>query len=153
LAAAPPAGTGRLYFVPSTWSWLPSPQPHALVIVQHPSGEPKQASIADCQLSGPDRVPVPPGGTCVYGNLPGVNRVGVTPGDKTDFGHLCDTKGGSSGSPVADWDTGLVVGLHHFGFLDGSADPVNQAVVHTRILQDILRQDKAAHAEIIQPRP
>jgi hypothetical protein len=153
LAAPPPAGTGRLHFVPSTWSWTPSPQPHALVVVQHPSGLPKQASVADCQLAGPDRVRVAPGSTCNNGNLPGLDRVGVTPGDRTDFGHLCDTKGGSSGAPVLDWDTGFVVGLHHFGFLETSSDPVNQAVVHSRILQDIARQDKAAHAEMIRPRP
>ena len=91
-------------------------------------------SIADCHLAGLD-------------------RVGVKAGDRTDFGHFCDTLGGSSGSPILDWSSGLVVGLHHFGFLAGAADPVNQGVVHARILADILQQDKAAHAEMIQPRP
>ena len=34
-------------------------------------------------------------------------RVGVLPGEPTDFGHLCDTLGGSSGSPVLDWSSGV----------------------------------------------
>lgn len=33
----------------------------------------------------------------------------------TDLGYLCDSEGGSSGSPVVDRATGAVVGLHHFG--------------------------------------
>jgi len=80
----------------------------ALFIVQHPGGEVKQVSIRDCKVKGPQ--------------MPGTT---ATP---TDFGHTCDTLGGSSGSPVFD-PTGLtVVGLHHFGFFDGDPNPVNQAV-------------------------
>lgn len=134
LSADPPATAGRLYFAPDGWQWALPPARHPLVIVQHPSGRPKEASIADCQLAGLD-------------------RVGVTPGDRSDFGHLCDTLGGSSGSPVMDWTTGLVVGLHHFGFHAGSRDPVNQAVVHTRILAHVRSADAAAHAEMARPRP
>lgn len=131
LDADPPTGAGRLYFAPPDWAWSPSPGPHPLLIVQHPSGSPKHASIADCQLAGLD-------------------RVGVLPGDRCDFGHRCDTMSGSSGSPVMDWRTGLVVGLHHFGFVAGSPDPVNQAVLHTRILADVARRAPAAHAEMTQ---
>ena len=134
LAADPPAGSGRLYFVPVGWQWIAPPAPHNLVVVQHPSGQPKRMSIADCHLAGLD-------------------RVGVSAGDRSDFGHFCDTLGGSSGSPILDWNSGLVVGLHHFGFPAGTNDPVNQGVVHARILADILQQDKAAHAEMVQPRP
>jgi hypothetical protein len=134
LASDPPAGTARLYFAPTDWKWTPAPDLHPLVIVQHPSGAPKHASIADCRLSGLD-------------------RVGVKPGDRCDFGHLCDTLGGSSGSPVMDWQSGLVVGLHHFGFIEGSNDPVNQAVLYTRILAHVLTLNKMAHAEMIAPRP
>jgi hypothetical protein len=134
LAADPPAAAGRLYFAPDGWQWALPPARHPLVIVQHPSGRPKEVSIADCQLAGLD-------------------RIGVTPGDASDFGHLCDTLGGSSGSPVMDWTTGLVVGLHHFGFHPGSPDPVNQAVVHTRILAHVRASDAAAHAEMARPRP
>ena len=79
-----------------------------LLIVQHPGGEVKQVSIRDCKVKGPQ--------------LPGTSATA------TDFGHTCDTLGGSSGSPVFD-PTGLtVVGLHHFGFFDGDPNPVNQAV-------------------------
>jgi len=134
LAADPPAGIGRAYFAPATFQWNTPPAPHPLVIVQHPSGEPKQVSMADCQLAGMD-------------------RVGVRRNDKSDFGHKCDTLGGSSGSPVMDWDSGLVVGLHHFGFQGGSPDPVNQAVAFQRVLADIAAKAPAAHAEMIRPRP
>jgi hypothetical protein len=134
LVADPPAAAGRLYFAQDGWQWSLPPARHPLVIVQHPSGRPKEVSIADCQLAGLD-------------------RVGVTPGDRSDFGHLCDTLGGSSGSPVMDWTTGLVVGLHHFGFHSGSPDPVNQAVTHARILAHVRTADPAAHAEIARPRP
>jgi len=134
LDADPPSGVGRMYFAPTAWKWADPPNPHALLIVQHPSGLPKKVSIAECTLAG-------------------VDRVGVTEGDKSDFGHMCDTLGGSSGSPVMDWESGLVVGLHHFGFVEGSHDPVNQAVTHSRILADILKQNRAAHAEVTRPRP
>ena len=134
LAADPPAATGRAYFAAPTFQWNVPPTLHPLLIVQHPSGEPKQVSMADCQLAG-------------------VDRVGVKRDDRSDFGHKCDTLGGSSGSPVMDWDTGLVLGLHHFGFLSGARDPVNQAVTFQRILADIGRKDAAAHAEMTRARP
>lgn len=132
LASDPPTGTGRLFFAPLDWSWPAAA--HPLVIVQHPSGLSKRASIADCAT-------------------PGLARMGVLPGEPTDFGHLCDTLGGSSGSPVLDWSTGVVVGLHHFGFLSGSPDPVNQAVSHSRILRDIRSRNAAAFAEMAAPPP
>jgi hypothetical protein len=134
LATEPPPNTGRLYFAPSQWQWNAAPNPHPLAIVQHPSGLPKAVSIAECVLDGP-------------------SRVGVTPGDNTDFGHQCDTLGGSSGSPVMDWKSGLVVGLHHFGFVSGVNHPVNQAVLFTRILEQIRKDDAQAHADMIRPRP
>jgi hypothetical protein len=126
LTADPPAGSGRLYFAPAQPAAL---QGQPLFIIQHPSGRPKEVSIADCRVEG-------------------IERVGVTRGDRSDFGHLCDTLGGSSGSPVLDWQTGLVIGLHHFGFVAGSPDPVNQAVHRARILADIAAQNQSAHAEV-----
>ena len=132
LTGDPPAGAGRLFFAPLSWAW--PADAHPLVIVQHPSGLPKRASIADCSTAGDA-------------------RVGVLPGEPTDFGHRCDTLGGSSGSPVLDWSSGVVVGLHHFGFVSGSPDPVNQAVSHARILRDIRARDAVAFAEVAAPPP
>lgn len=88
-----------------------------LLIIQHPGGEPKQISLEGCVVAGEQRE----GATAV----------------KTDFGHECDTLGGSSGSPVFDRATGRVMGLHHFGFRQGVDEPVNQAVQISRILDDL----------------
>jgi V8-like Glu-specific endopeptidase len=64
------------------------------VIIQHPNGEIKQISRKDCFVA----------------KYPADGR------DKdTDFGHRCDTMGGSSGSPVLDRKNLEVIGLHHFG--------------------------------------
>ncbi|WP_158299946.1 trypsin-like serine peptidase [Glycomyces paridis] len=42
-------------------------------------------------------------------------------GWRTDLAYLCDTEGGSSGSPVVSRETGAVVGLHHLGGCPNSA--------------------------------
>lgn len=105
----------------------------ALVIIQHPAGEYKQASIDDCKVKSASR--------------PGVE------GGTTDFGHLCDTLGGSSGSPVLDRQTGGVVGLHHWGIPVGSADPVNQGVHIGQVLDDLRARLPALHTEITGPQP
>ncbi|WP_133884253.1 serine protease [Glycomyces sp. NRRL B-16210] len=39
----------------------------------------------------------------------------------SDLAYLCDTEGGSSGSPVVSRDSGKVVGLHHLGGCPNSA--------------------------------
>jgi V8-like Glu-specific endopeptidase len=104
-----------------------------LVIVQHPAGEPKQASIDDCKVAGAARIGV---GT-----------------DATDFGHLCDTLGGSSGSPVFARQGGAVVGLHHLGFRPDSQTPVNQAVHIARVLDDLAQREPALRAEIAAAHP
>lgn len=123
LASAPPK-YGRLRFQTTP----PIEEARALVIVQHPGGQPKKVSIDDCKVSG-------------------LQRTGVG-SDPTDFGHLCDTLGGSSGSPVLDWNTGMVVGLHHFGFKPGSPELVNQAVHIDRILNDLQQRAPAVYQEI-----
>jgi hypothetical protein len=105
----------------------------ALVIVEHPAGEYKQASIDDCKVRT-------------------ASRAGVTAA-LTDFGHLCDTLGGSSGSPVLDRQTGRVVGLHHLGFLAGVPDPVNQGVHIGLVLDDLRRRLPTLHAEVTGPNP
>jgi V8-like Glu-specific endopeptidase len=68
-------------------------------MIQHPAGEPKQISRKGCSVTTIEAV----------GN-----------GPDTDFGHKCDTLGGSSGSPMLGADYS-VIGLHHFGF-DGRDD-------------------------------
>jgi len=89
-----------------------------LTIIQHPGGEPKQVSFFPHCAAGTLTVP------------------GRTKAD-SDFGHVCDTLGGSSGSAVIAWRTGKVVGLHHLGFPPGKKKPQNQAVHVKQILDDI----------------
>ena len=88
-----------------------------MVIIQHPAGRPKQVSIENCKVFG-------------------TQVAGVTVA-LTDFGHGCDTLGGSSGSPAIDIQTGRVLGLHHLGFLP-TDQPINRAVRIQQIL-DFLR--------------
>jgi hypothetical protein len=95
-----------------------------LLIIQHPAGEPKQVSIADCVVVG--------------AVVPGRD------GSPVDFGHGCDTKGGSSGSPVFDFEGMKVIGLHHLGFPEGVTGMVNQGTHLDRILaalSDELREE------------
>jgi V8-like Glu-specific endopeptidase len=92
------------------------PDKTKLVVVEHPGGEPKQVSIKDCAVQG-------------------TTKMGVQ--SKSDFGHTCDTLGGSSGSPVMRLSDGVLVGLHHFGFTSGDLDPVNQAVYIHLVIEDI----------------
>jgi V8-like Glu-specific endopeptidase len=83
-------------------------------MIQHPAGQPKQISRKDCSVTT----------AAADGN-----------GANTDFGHKCDTLGGSSGSPVLGSDF-TVVGLHHLGFdsTDGRWVGENRAVRMERLL-------------------
>lgn len=85
-----------------------------LMIIQHPAGEPKQVSLRDCTVDG-----VPVAGRLL---------------NPTDFGHQCDTKGGSSGSPVIHFGRRTVVGLHHLGFHPNSPNAFNRATQMGRVL-------------------
>ena len=88
-----------------------------LFIIQHPSGEPKQISYEDCIVKD----------VAIFGR----------DASASDFSHRCDTKGGSSGSPVLDEDLN-VVGLHHLGFYKGTKmEDRNRAVHSWLILQAI----------------
>jgi V8-like Glu-specific endopeptidase len=71
-----------------------------LYVPQHPAGEPTRIAGAlgdkasNCAVIDP-------------------NYAGYAAG--SDVSYLCDTEGGSSGSPVISRKTGKVVALHHFG--------------------------------------
>lgn len=94
------------------WSSLPlAAQPvldgERLFIIQHPAGEPKQISEVECAVFE-----------------------SISPGRQSlsDLAHLCDTLGGSSGSPVFNV-SGEVVGLHHWGRdFSGRYSQANRAV-------------------------
>lgn len=104
-----------------------------LLVIEHPGGGPKMVSIKDCVVAG-DKI------------------AGVDPQVLSDFGHKCDTLGGSSGSPVFSLGAKFLVGLHHLGFVKGSdpTDPlVNQAIYIGYILEDIWKQAPTVYAEII----
>jgi hypothetical protein len=104
-----------------------------LLLIEHPAGGPKMVSIQGCVVVN-DKVP------------------GVDPQTPSDFGHHCDTLGGSSGSPVFDRDTKKLVGLHHAGYPEGAKPDdslENQAVYIGFILKDIKKQSPAIYAEIL----
>jgi len=65
-----------------------------LIVVQHPGGKPKKLSRKGCVVR---------------------TSIGAGYAADTDFGHECDTEGGSSGSPVLLAANLKVVGLHHLG--------------------------------------
>ena len=88
------------------------PQTVDLWIVQHPRGEPKKVAF-------------PPNCSVRSRSLPGVDGV------QNDFGHTCDTRRGSSGAPVLDVKTALVLGLHHWDvdpLVTKPEDQENQAI-------------------------
>jgi V8-like Glu-specific endopeptidase len=87
-----------------------------LLMVEHPAGEPKQVSVADCKS--------------VTGAVQGR---GAEP--DTDIGDSCDTLGGSSGSPVFN-TSGAVILLHHLGKAQsGSFSDMNRAVRMVKIME------------------
>lgn len=90
-----------------------------VVIIQHPSGHPKRVASYMCQLPKPAPPELQP---------------------PTDFGHECDTEGGSSGSPVLDL-SGAVIGIHHYGFKPSDTLRLNQAVKMGEILNFIKKTD------------
>lgn len=100
-----------------------------LVIIQHPAGLPKMAAVKDC-------------------NVDGIVKIGVIR-NGTDFGHICDTLGGSSGSPIFSSISRKVVGLHHLGFREGIDDPINQGVYIAQVLADIRVRKPEIYREIL----
>ncbi len=72
-----------------------------IFIPQHPGGRPKEIGIETDSNAG---------GICQV-DRPVVNGRG----NGTDVGYLCDTEGGSSGSPVLAAQSNKVIALHHLG--------------------------------------
>ncbi|WP_163832449.1 PKD domain-containing protein [Spartinivicinus ruber] len=72
-----------------------------IYIAQHGSGNPKELAVESDKNTG-NRCRV---------DVPSANGRGTG----TDLGYLCDTIGGSSGSPVLAADTNKAIGLHHYG--------------------------------------
>lgn len=72
-----------------------------MYIIGHPAGKLKKLSLRDNNNGG---------GYCV------VRAVRVNgSSSQADISYMCDTEGGSSGSPVLSRRTHKVIGLHHFG--------------------------------------
>lgn len=102
----------------------------ALAITQHPSGDAILLSEdSDCHVVSRQRT----------GRAPNV-----------DFGHRCDTSGGSSGSvvfskiPICPH----IVGLHHYGITSYTEDAQNQAVHGTKIREFLnLKSTAGTNAE------
>ncbi|MGA7312935.1 MAG: trypsin-like peptidase domain-containing protein [Silvibacterium sp.] len=104
-----------------------------LLVIEHPGGGPKMVSMTKCAVVS-DKMS------------------GYDPQELSDFGHKCNTLGGSSGSPVFSMNAKVLVGLHHLGFVKGSdpKDPLlNQAVYIGYILEDIRNQSPTVYAEIV----
>ncbi|MGH3739409.1 MAG: trypsin-like serine peptidase [Micromonosporaceae bacterium] len=86
-------------------------------IPQHPGGDPKQISLYSDEDDGGDCVIDEP-------SYPGYS-------DGSDASYYCDTRAGSSGSPVLSRTTHRVIALHHFGGCPNSgvrADLIHEAI-------------------------
>lgn len=111
-----------------------------LYLIQHPDGRLKKVAF-------------PPWCGVVSPVLPGVeNRA-------NDFGHTCDTLGGSSGSPIIDERTGTLVGLHHWTLLQNVPNSQNQGIQFGLIVEHLTslvasqKLPKTVLDELLQPRP
>jgi hypothetical protein len=103
-------------------------------VVHHPEGKVKQLSW-NCVIRQPD--------------FRGWQDTSVL----SEFTHICDTEGGSSGAPILDTQ-GALIGLHHLGFdVDKQCVPThkeNKAVKIASIMDAIKRDRKNIYDEIIQ---
>jgi V8-like Glu-specific endopeptidase len=87
-----------------------------MILFQHPGDVTKQVAMEGCIIQFPD--------------APGSSKA------LTDFYHLCDSSGGSSGSPVMDRTTGEVVGLHHLGRYDTKSQNYHNLALKIQVLLD-----------------
>jgi hypothetical protein len=102
-----------------------------LILIQHPSALPKKIAVKKCR----------------------VEEVRAL-GRETDFFHLCDSSGGSSGSPVMEESTGVVFGLHHLGVSDPKTkDFHNLAVYFSEIFKDLKTRYPDLYRQFLQQRP
>jgi V8-like Glu-specific endopeptidase len=112
--------------------------PQSLLVIQHPGGSTKKASLIGCTLLR--------------------EKMSGNSSSSTDFGHGCDTNKSSSGSPVqiigssAD-QNGKVVGIHHLGFRIDDAgatapEKINRAVKITLITEYIKNVSPALAKEL-----
>jgi V8-like Glu-specific endopeptidase len=100
-----------------------------LILIQHPEALPKLIAVASKKK-------------CFVQQAPAQDR-------QTDFYHLCDSSGGSSGSPVMDEASGVVYGLHHLGVTDPRRhDYHNLAVSFREISDDLKRRYTSIYQEI-----
>lgn len=101
-----------------------------LILIQVPPAERKKIAVHKCKIEDLD--------------AKGISDA------LTDFYHLCDSEGGSSGSPVMDARSGKVVGLHHAGQYDPKTDDNHNLGVRIElILKDIATQRPDVCKEII----
>jgi hypothetical protein len=109
-----------------------------LIAIQHPDGEAKQVSRDGCVMDQ-------------------LLMIGSS-SSLTDFGHKCDTKPGSSGTPIQLLGVGDVVGpvigLHHLAFRidnvnETAPKPVNRAVSSKQIIDYITQVKPALINELV----
>lgn len=100
----------------------PSAVPLKAVVIHHPGGNQKMITINKCLVQNS---PV--------GGRPQNNREMTSYIVPQDFQHSCDTEGGSSGAPVLDEMSGMVQGLHHYGFTPLARVRLNQGVLSNEI--------------------
>lgn len=72
--------------------------------IQHPGGRPKEIGYYQDNIA--------PYYVC---QIDEINQTYGRSARESQMAYKCDSEGGSSGSPIIDSVTGLVIGLHHFG--------------------------------------
>jgi V8-like Glu-specific endopeptidase len=123
------------------WGFLIFGEPTAqknnkLFIIQHPNGDMKKITIQNC----------------FTGAVPIAGRKNARDSNddysrQQDFQHTCDTEGGSSGSPVLDYETARVIGLHHYGVPPEDSVRFNQAVSISEIFHNVSQRIKSQLSE------
>lgn len=97
-----------------------------IYIPQHPGGLDKEIAIFDSHIGDEAR--------CEIESTRGQSCYGRYNTGYWDLSYTCDTKGGTSGSPILSLDTHKVIGLHHCG---GGCSIGNVGVPIYSIFEDI----------------